>query len=486
MNLHKQPKEKMEEEMSYLALAEFIQRASGSSDNVTPIYQEETFEKIHVHKREYERNRSQDHQKKQTTKNPKKIAECKTKSQNAFIPEMVEPMAVLHPPLEFPDISAPILAGVNTAPMALPVRPLSRIHVPCVEPVYAESVPEALPVLPPVPASPRPSLHAVAVVFVIDPVPFVPPTHVIVVHPAPRAPAPVELTLVHITVAVHLNPRPRGRALLRLGFHIGADGPENGRRRTAAAVPRMDERGREGNGREEVEQQRAIPAPAPAPAAPEDEVEGGEEEEQEAQAEAAEEVAEGGLGGGGGHMGQESEVVPMVRGGRRRRRRRCGRIAMEGVKCLGVGEGGVDGEALVGGGEGLRVGDGGGAPVVGAGVQIGTLYLDLEEHRCKHGPKTLPPADEKEQEQVQRESSNAPHAPTNPLLQMTATEPPTDGNERLVWLLFAAPFRCSTICVHCSGCEKFWPWNCGAGTGGVVALASGYGARGSSSYDSWR
>lgn len=63
-------------------------------------------------------------------------------------------------------------------------------------------------------------------ILLIGPIPFVPPTHVIVIHPAPRALSVVEFALIDIPIAVDLNPIPRIHELLRLG--LGSDRPENG------------------------------------------------------------------------------------------------------------------------------------------------------------------------------------------------------------------------------------------------------------------
>lgn len=125
-----------------------------------------------------------------------------------YLPEMIVPKAMFHTPLKLSYVPATILAGVNTTSMALPARPLSRIQISCVEPVDTESMPETLPVLSPVPATPSPRLHAVTVVLLVDPVSFVSPTHVIVVYAAPGALAPVKLTLVHVPIAVNLDPGP--------------------------------------------------------------------------------------------------------------------------------------------------------------------------------------------------------------------------------------------------------------------------------------
>lgn len=150
-------------------------------------------------------------------------------------PEMVVAKAMLDAPLELSDISAAVLTGVNAIPMALAIGPLPGIHIPSVEPVHAIAMPEPLSVLAPVSASPSPGLDTKAVVFAVDPVPLVPPAHVVVVDAATGAAAAVELALVDVAVAVHLDEMASGRGGRGCGGR-GADGPED--RRSARAAER--------------------------------------------------------------------------------------------------------------------------------------------------------------------------------------------------------------------------------------------------------
>ena len=158
-----------------------------------------------------------------------------------FTPEMVVAEAMLDAPLELSHVPAAILTGVHAIPMALAVGPLPCIHIPGVEPVDSVAMPEPLAVLAPVPAPPSPGLDAKAVVLAVDPVPLVPPAHVVVVDAAARAAAAVELALVDVAVAVHLDEMAGGRGGRRRGGR-GADGPED--RGSARAAER--ERQREG------------------------------------------------------------------------------------------------------------------------------------------------------------------------------------------------------------------------------------------------
>lgn len=106
-------------------------------------------------------------------------------------------------------------------------------------------MPEPLPVMSPIPTPSRPRLDPIPVILPINPIPLVPPTHVIVIHSAPGALPFMKLTLIHIPIAVNLNPTPRTQPLLR--FPPGADRPKHRQRRPVHNCPTLEpDREREG------------------------------------------------------------------------------------------------------------------------------------------------------------------------------------------------------------------------------------------------
>lgn len=147
-------------------------------------------------------------------------------------PEMVVSKAMLNSPLELPNVPAPILTGVNTTTMTLPIRPFPSIHIAGVKPVHPKSMPQSLPVLPTVAAPTRPGLHPTPIVSPINPIPLVPPAHAVVIHAATGALPPVKLPLVNVAVSEHLHPATGPNPLLR--FRPRPDGPEHGERRRGA------------------------------------------------------------------------------------------------------------------------------------------------------------------------------------------------------------------------------------------------------------
>lgn len=58
-----------------------------------------------------------------------------------FLPKMVVTQSMFDTPLELPNIAAPILTSMNSTAMALPIRPLPSIDIPCVESVNPNSMP---------------------------------------------------------------------------------------------------------------------------------------------------------------------------------------------------------------------------------------------------------------------------------------------------------------------------------------------------------
>lgn len=231
---------------------------------------------------------------------------------------MVVAKTMLDTPLELSNISTPILTGMNSTPMALSARPLSRVDVSGVEPVDPISMPETLPVLAAIPASSRPRLHPITIILLIDPITLIPPTHVVVIHAAAGALSVVEFALVDISIAVDTHPGARIRPFLRLG--LGANGPEDWRRGAAG--------GRGGGGGEEIERERAA----------EGEIEGKEE------------------GGGKGECGEEikEEGVRVEEEEVERREREeeeeaeVGELEAEGGFCGVIGGGGVEEEGVGG------------------------------------------------------------------------------------------------------------------------------------------
>lgn len=115
---------------------------------------------------------------------------------------------MLHPALEFPYIETPIGASLHSDAMALPTDPLAGVAIAAVEPIHPEAVPQALPVLPPVPAPPRPALDPITIILAINPIALVSPLGEEIVDAAPVAAPLVELALVEIPVAVELHPLP--------------------------------------------------------------------------------------------------------------------------------------------------------------------------------------------------------------------------------------------------------------------------------------
>lgn len=162
---------------------------------------------------------------------------------------MVATEAVLDSTLELPHIAASIGAVLHSDPMALPIAPLPCIRVPSIEPVNPITMPQALPILPLVPAPSGPALDPVPIVPSVDPVPLIPSIHEVVVHPAPIASPLVELPLVEITIAVELHAFPYDLLVASLsrflharlaneplnGFRVGSRNPESLR----ALVPRV-------------------------------------------------------------------------------------------------------------------------------------------------------------------------------------------------------------------------------------------------------
>lgn len=153
---------------------------------------------------------------------------------------------MLDTPLELPNISTSILAGMNATSMALPTRPLSGVDVAGIEPVDPISMPETLPVLAAIPAPLRPCLHPITIILLIDPIALISPTHVIVIHAASRALSMVEFAFIDVPIAVDTYPGAGIRPLLRLG--LGADGPKDGQGEAAGE-------GGGGGGGEETERE---------------------------------------------------------------------------------------------------------------------------------------------------------------------------------------------------------------------------------------
>ena len=122
---------------------------------------------------------------------------------------MVVAKSMLDAPLEFPNVATSILTSMHSTPMTLPIRPFPSINITRIKPVNAKSMPEALPIVSTVTASSRPRLDSIAIILAINPIPLVPPTHVIVIDSASRTFALMKLPLVHISVAINLNPTPR-------------------------------------------------------------------------------------------------------------------------------------------------------------------------------------------------------------------------------------------------------------------------------------
>lgn len=247
--------------------------------------------------------------------------------------------AMLNTPFELPNVPTPILARVNPIPMALTIRPLSGVDIPGVKPIHAKPVPQALAVTPTVATPTCPSLNPIAIILAIDPIPLVPPTPTIIIHPTPRTLPSVKLPLVNVAVSEHLHPAPRRHALLRL--RPRPDRPEHRQRGRGARhhrrrrlqpdgaereregeVEREHERGGERDGGEKVKEE--------GPRDEEVEVErrDGEEEQRALPPHAPQRAERGALGGDG--YGEEGGVVGLEE--RRRRRRRLGERGSDGLR----------------------------------------------------------------------------------------------------------------------------------------------------------
>ncbi|CAL5073995.1 unnamed protein product [Urochloa decumbens] len=137
-------------------------------------------------------------------------------------PEMVAPEAVLDAALEFPEVGAPVGAGLRADAVALAAGPLAGVAVAAVEPVDAVAVAEALAVLAAVPAATRPALDPVAVVLAVDPVALVLSLAEEVVDAAAVAAALVELALVAVPIAVELDALAHDAAVRRGGAPVRA------------------------------------------------------------------------------------------------------------------------------------------------------------------------------------------------------------------------------------------------------------------------
>ena len=115
---------------------------------------------------------------------------------------------MLDPTLEITNIAASIRASLNSNPMTLPITPLSRIRVPCIEPINPEPMSKTLSILTLVSTPSSPALYSVPIVPPIDPIPFVSSTHEVIVNPTSITLSLVKLTLVEITIAVKLHAFP--------------------------------------------------------------------------------------------------------------------------------------------------------------------------------------------------------------------------------------------------------------------------------------
>lgn len=131
---------------------------------------------------------------------------------------MVVTHSMLDTPLELPNIAAPILASMNSTAMALAIRPLPSIDIPCVESVNPNPIPQSLSVLATVPTPFRPCLYSITIIFLINPIAFIPSTHMVVINPTTRAPPFMKFPLVNIPITVNSHPRTRHQPFLRLGF----------------------------------------------------------------------------------------------------------------------------------------------------------------------------------------------------------------------------------------------------------------------------
>lgn len=118
---------------------------------------------------------------------------------------MIEAEAVLYAPLELAPVATAILASLRAATVALTIRPFPGVNIARVESIDSVTISQAPSILSSVAATSSPSLNPKSIVLAIDPLSFVPSTHVKVIHPAPRALALVELSLVNIPIAVSLH-----------------------------------------------------------------------------------------------------------------------------------------------------------------------------------------------------------------------------------------------------------------------------------------
>ncbi|KAG6437175.1 hypothetical protein SASPL_102086 [Salvia splendens] len=90
------------------------------------------------------------------------------------------------------------------------------MYVTSVKPIYSETMPKALPVMPSIPAAPSPRLNAIAIILAINPITFIPPTHVIVINPTATTFPLMKLALIDIPIGVCLNITPGNGLLIRL------------------------------------------------------------------------------------------------------------------------------------------------------------------------------------------------------------------------------------------------------------------------------
>ncbi|THU52205.1 hypothetical protein C4D60_Mb10t01540 [Musa balbisiana] len=194
---------------------------------------------------------------------------------------MVAAEAMLDAGLEIPRVATAVGASLQADPVTLCAGSLADVAVPAIEHIHPEPVPQALVVLPPVPASPRPGLDPVAIVLSVDTVALVPPLRrEEAVHAAAGAPATVELPLVGAAVAIDLHSIADGHPvvlLLLFGLVAAtavfvADEPVD--RRSAAGGERGNRD--EGGAKEEVGEEREVTHEVKEEETGEDE---GEEEE---------------------------------------------------------------------------------------------------------------------------------------------------------------------------------------------------------------
>lgn len=118
---------------------------------------------------------------------------------------MVTSKPMFNPTLELPNVTAPISTSLHTNTMALTIAPLSRICIPCIKLIHPISMPQPLPILPSVLTSSCPTLDPITIISPINPIPFIPPIHKVIVHSTSIAPPFVKLTFIEITIAVKLH-----------------------------------------------------------------------------------------------------------------------------------------------------------------------------------------------------------------------------------------------------------------------------------------